>query len=71
LITREIRNLRRTLGAFDRVFRRLTPIISAAVNREEAVGPKAPRRRPRLTAKARAALKLQGQYMGYMRQLKP
>jgi hypothetical protein len=29
------------------------------------------RRRPRLSAKVRASLKLQGRYMGYMRQLKP
>jgi len=28
------------------------------------------RRRPRLSAKVRAALKLQGRYMGYVRQLK-
>ncbi|MGH7228462.1 MAG: hypothetical protein ACREIH_04530 [Nitrospiraceae bacterium] len=28
-------------------------------------------RRPRLSAKARASLVLQGRYMGYMRQLKP
>jgi hypothetical protein len=30
-----------------------------------------PRRRTKLTTKRRAQLKLQGQYMGYMRQLKP
>jgi hypothetical protein len=29
------------------------------------------RSRPRLTAKARTSLVLQGRYMGYMRQLKP
>lgn len=29
------------------------------------------RRRPRLSAKARASLVLQGRYMGFMRQLKP
>ena len=29
------------------------------------------RRRPRLSAKARASMVLQGRYMGYMRQLKP
>lgn len=46
-------------------------MMSAAVNRQKAAGPKATRRRPGLSAKARAALKLQGQYMGYMRQLKP
>jgi hypothetical protein len=28
-------------------------------------------RRPRLSAKARASMVLQGRYMGYMRQLKP
>ena len=30
-----------------------------------------PRRRPKLTPKRRAQLKLQGKYMGFMRQLKP
>jgi hypothetical protein len=30
-----------------------------------------PRRRPHLSAKARASLVLQGRYMGFMRQLKP
>ena len=29
------------------------------------------RSRPRLSAKARASMVLQGRYMGYMRQLKP
>jgi hypothetical protein len=33
--------------------------------------PEKVRRRPRLSAKARASLVLQGRYMGFMRQLKP
>jgi hypothetical protein len=33
--------------------------------------PEKPRRRPRLSRKARASLVLQGRYMGFMRQLKP
>jgi hypothetical protein len=45
-------------------------MISAAVSLNGA--PKAnSRSSPRLSAKARASMVLQGRYMGYMRQLKP
>jgi hypothetical protein len=67
-VSSELLTLRHTLKAFDRSLRRLTPLLSA-----EAVLNGAPNKnaRPRLTAKARASLVLQGRYMGYMRQLKP
>ena len=69
-IAREIVSARDALKAFDRSLRRLAPMLSAAVSMNGA--PKATgRSRPRLTAKGRASLVLQGRYMGYMRQLKP
>ena len=53
----------------DRSLRHLAPILSA-VSGNGAAKPKG-RSRPRLSAKARASLVLQGRYMGFMRQLKP
>jgi len=69
-VSNEILTLRQTLKAFDRSLRRLTPLLSAGValnGAQKANG----RSRPRLSAKARASMVLQGRYMGYMRQLKP
>ncbi|HEV8242925.1 MAG TPA: hypothetical protein VGQ07_02945 [Nitrospirales bacterium] len=69
-VSNEILSLRQTLKAFDRSLRRLTPLLSAGValnGAQKANG----RSRPRLSAKARASMVLQGRYMGYMRQLKP
>ena len=69
-VSNELLTLRQTLKAFDRSLRRLAPLLSGAVSTNGA--PKTNgRSRPRLTAKARASMVLQGRYMGYMRQLKP
>jgi len=66
----ELLTLRQTLKAFDRSLRRIAPMFSAAMSMNGA--PKGNgRSRPRLSAKGRASLVLQGRYMGYMRQLKP
>ena len=68
-ISSEITSLRHTLKAFDRSLRRLTPLLSdgaalkASSNEND--------RSLRLSAKVRAAMVLQGRYMGFMRQLKP
>jgi len=59
--------VRRSLSALDRALARL----AASLN---GVGPsRVGRSRPvrKLSPQARAALKLQGRYMGYMRQLRP
>jgi hypothetical protein len=54
----------------DRSIQRLAPILKAAVsNGHGSNGLR--RRRLNLTPKQRAALKLQGRYMGFIRQLKP
>jgi len=69
-IAREIVSARDALKAFDRSLRRLAPMFSAAVALNGA--PKGNgRSRPRISAKARAFMVLQGRYMGYVRQLKP
>ena len=69
-MTREIRAMRRSLSNLDRSIRRLAPMLRAMAltNGSNGVGR---RRRPRLTAQQRAALKIQGRYMGFMRQLRP
>ena len=69
-ISSELLTLRQTLKAFDRSLRLLAPLLSAGEASNGAPGENH-RSRPRLTAKARASLVLQGRYMGYMRQLKP
>ena len=68
-VRRRILAARRSLAALDRSLKGL-----AATLRTIQTPPATSKRRPRsvkLTPKGRAALKLQGQYMGYMRQLKP
>jgi hypothetical protein len=69
-IGREILLIRQSLAAITRSLGRLGPAIEAAA----AGARKAPEqtgRKLRLSAERRAALKLQGQYMGYLRGLKP
>lgn len=69
-ISTELLTLRHTLKAFDRSLRRLTPLLSAGAVLNGASSQDG-RSRPRLSAKARATMVLQGRYMGYVRQLKP
>ncbi len=70
-IAKEIRTLRRSIPALERSLRRLAFMLGQLDGRVER------RRKPRagfrrsLSTKARASLKLQGRYMGYMRRLKP
>ena len=71
--------LKKSLRAIDRAFadiesalRRLDQRVRRLVSRSSARGNAArPRRPAKLTPKRRAQLKLQGAYMGFMRQLKP
>ena len=70
-VSSELLTLRHTLKALDRSLRRLTPLLSAGATPNGAPKENGGRRPPRLSAKARASLVLQGRYMGYMRQLKP
>lgn len=67
----EITRFSLCLRAIDRSLRRLAPLLSAATTINGSSKGNGGHRRPRLSAKARASLILQGRYMGYMRQLKP
>ncbi len=70
-IHREIAALRRTLAALNRSLRRLGPKLAAAAQ-SGGPTPSAPKRgRLHLSRQRRAALKLHGRYLGYIRQLKP
>jgi hypothetical protein len=69
-VSREIVILRRSLQAMDRSLRRLAPKLRAAGN-GRGNGKARPARKLHLSPKRRAQLKLQGQYIGYMRNLKP
>jgi hypothetical protein len=65
-LTRELRAIRMALRQLQRSFDRLAPALAA----RPSVGAPA-RRKMTMTPARRAALKLQGQYMGYMRNLRP
>jgi len=68
-IAQEMMDVQRAVRALAGSLRRLVPLLTAAAT--NGTQPERPRRRPRLSAKARASLVLQGRYMGYIRQLKP
>ena len=65
-VSREIQSTRRSLKTLDRSLSRLASMLGQLNGK--AIGG-SPQRR--LSPKARTSLKLQGRYMGYMRQLKP
>ena len=63
--------MRRAIGSLDRSLRHLVPLLREAIKSADvAKGGKAGRTL-KLSPKRRATLKLQGRYLGYMRQLKP
>ncbi len=68
-IAKEIRTLRRSLSEVDRSLRPFAAMLSALDGGGGVARNIIARRRPRLSRKQRASLKLQGRYMGYMRQL--
>lgn len=69
-IVRGVQDVRTSLSALDLALGRLVPMLSQApTNGSEPK--KGATRRARLSPQRRAALKLQGRYMGFMRQLKP
>ncbi len=70
-ISKGISRVQFSLKSLDLSLRRLAPMLSTVTNRNPAPAVDTSRKRPRLSAKARASLVLQGRYMGYMRQLKP
>src|SRR5262245_43468421 len=70
-IAKELRAMRRSITMLGGSVRRLAPILKAVVLTNGSLRGQARRRRPTLTPKQREALKLQGRYMGFIRQLKP
>lgn len=70
-ITREMVQIRTSFRKLARSFGRIAPLLAASANSEPSAPKDATRRRPRLSADQRRALKLQGKYMGTMRGLKP
>jgi hypothetical protein len=69
-VGREIQVIGRSLSSIAQALTRLTPLIAAA-SAPQSRNPRTRVRRLTLSPGRRAALKLQGQYMGYMRNLKP
>ncbi len=67
-INLEIQSIRRSLAAVVRTLGRLGGAIDAAVRASRSAAA-SPRRKLNLTPKRKAALKLQGQYIGHMRML--
>ena len=69
-VSNEIARLRRSLRGVDSSLQRLAPKLRAAGNGRDN-GKVRPASKRKLSPKRRAQLKLQGQYIGYMRLLKP
>jgi hypothetical protein len=69
-VGRDIRAIRTSLSSIARAVQRLAPLLQAAATSGRGK-PSRRGRRLRLSTERGAALKLQGQYMGYLRGLKP
>ena len=71
-VGREVRLIMESLQSIRVSLGRLVPLLGVDSRQLRPVpAPPAPARRLKLSPARRAALKLQGQYMGYMRGLKP
>ncbi len=74
-LAKQVKSIRRSLRRLEGDLRRLVTVLAtatdASVTRAKARAVKPLKRKLRLTPSRRRALKLQGQYLGYMRQLKP
>lgn len=73
MITRQVQAVRASLRHLEVALSRLVPALATAAKASAAksTAVNLPRRKLRLSPKRRRELKLQGQYLGYMRQLKP
>ncbi len=69
-VGRELRLIVTSLQSIQISLSRLVPLLDTGSQRHEGPAP-APARKLKLSPARRAALKLQGRYMGYMRGLKP
>ncbi len=71
LIGRHIQAIRRSLSVISTALRRLDRPLRELVAARAATAQAPTRARPKLSPRRRAALKLQGRYMGRIRPLKP
>lgn len=69
-VSRQIRIIRNALSSIVGALDRLAPVLASAGGGHRGTPPVG-RRKLRLSPARRAALKVQGQYMGYLRGLKP
>jgi hypothetical protein len=67
-VRRELQSISRSLASIIRTIARLGPALEAAARAAEGPAVRPPRR---LSPQRRAALKLQGQYLGQVRKLSP
>ena len=70
-ITKQLHAVRLALSVLDRTLKKLSLGLGKIATGPQGMGGKPARRPLKLTAKRRAMLRLQGQYMGLVRQLKP
>jgi hypothetical protein len=70
-VRRELQSIRRSLDSIIRALVRLAPALEAAATAPAGSAPARTGRKLRLSPARRASLKRQGQYMGYLRNLKP
>jgi len=72
-LKKQIQAVGATLRRLEGQLRGLVPVLAQATKATvaQAVAATPPRRKLRLSPERRRALKLQGSYLGYMRQLKP
>jgi hypothetical protein len=72
-VGRDVRAIRRSLASIARALGRLAPAFEVAIrdSGNDSPNPGRRSRKFKLSPARRAALRLQGQYMGYLRSLKP
>lgn len=70
-VAKELRTISVAFRQLAQDFARLAPLLAVVPATENRTATRTRRRPPRLTAARRAALKLQGQYMGTLRGLTP
>jgi hypothetical protein len=70
-LIRELRTIRTSFRQLATAFGKIAPHLATVPAPVTMTSKGRPRRRPRLSRAQRAALKLQGKYMGTMRGLKP
>ena len=71
VVKKQLRAIKRAIAGIEKSFDGVTQMLRRAERAAARNVPSRTRRKLRITPKRRAQLKLQGAYMGYMRQLNP